>query len=323
VRPLLADHPDFGQRLAHEARVAAKLRHPNIVQVYEFNEIDGEYYLAMEFVDGVTLNAVMRACARRNARIPVGVACQIASQIANGLAYAHSLVDEQGRECGIVHRNLNPGNIMVTTFGAVKLLDFGVACAVDGVARAPQCVATSDERGYLAPEQVEGRTIDRRSDLFALGVVLYELLTMWRFRPATPLYPAVRSLSASERVAPSALATGIAADLDAIVLKLLAPAPEQRFASAEVVVDALTPIVRRLQADTVALQDFLFCLGPVAESFRPRAGIHTPVSTWPAPSAAKRLVADIAPVIPIVLDTSDTEKNDCDCFPAVAESSGY
>src|SRR5262249_8745976 len=131
ILPDLAQHPSYMHMLATEARLSAKLLHPGIVQVYDFDEVDGEYYLAMEFVEGQTLASVMRTCARADLRMPVGVACFVIGQVASALAYAHALTDDEGRSLDIVHRDVSPSNIMLTRFGVAKLLDFGVAKAAD------------------------------------------------------------------------------------------------------------------------------------------------------------------------------------------------
>jgi len=170
-----AQDPAFVNMLASEARLSALLRHPNIVQVHEFGEVDGELYLAMDLVEGTDLVGLLRACRKRKLRPPPGVVCYLVAELASALAYAHSLTDEEGRRLEIVHRDVSPANVMVTSLGMVKLLDFGIAKAARHM-RTEQ-TRTGIFKGklsYLSPEQADGRLLDRRSDVFSLGIVFYE-----------------------------------------------------------------------------------------------------------------------------------------------------
>ncbi len=175
ILPQFARDPDFVAMFIDEARVAAQLDHPNIVQIFDFGEQQGALYLAMELVRGTNVNRVLRTVAERGEAAPVDVALCIALDTARALAYAHAARGEDGRPLGLVHRDVSPANILLARTGHVKLSDFGIARAAGVDAR------TDDGRlrgklGYMSPEQVMGRTLDGRSDVFTLVVVLAELL---------------------------------------------------------------------------------------------------------------------------------------------------
>lgn len=180
LRPGLAQDPDYLQMFLDEARLAAQLSHPNIVQTYETLASDGRYFIAMEYLEGQPLNRVLAEQGQRGA-LPRAAGLRILSEALRGLHYAHELRDYAGTALGIVHRDATPHNVLVTYDGQVKLVDFGIAKAS----------GSSDTRvgmlkgkvGYMAPEQARGDDIDRRTDVFGMGVVLWELLAgrrMWR-----------------------------------------------------------------------------------------------------------------------------------------------
>src|SRR5262245_61036384 len=133
VLPSLSRNPTFAKMLVAEARLSSRLRHPGIVEVYELGRVNDEYFLAMEFVDGVDLVRLLNRCIQIARPLPIGLACHVIGQVADALAYAHDLTDDLGRPLGIVHRDVTPSNVMVATDGCVKLLDFGVAKAAEHV----------------------------------------------------------------------------------------------------------------------------------------------------------------------------------------------
>ncbi|HEX4462271.1 MAG TPA: serine/threonine-protein kinase, partial [Polyangia bacterium] len=225
-------HPSFARMLATEARLSARLRHPGIVQVHEFGEVDGEYYLAMELVEGCDLSALVKACKARQLKLPLGVAAYIVSQVASALAYAHALTDDDGQPLGIVHRDVSPSNIMVTPLGGVKLLDFGIAKVTDKLREDQTRTSVGSLKGklsYLSPEQCEGRELDGRSDIFALGIVFYELMTLDRLYRGKTEIETMSLIRAGNVEPPSARVAGIPPDVDALVLRMLAPTPDERF----------------------------------------------------------------------------------------------
>lgn len=168
------DDPATLERFAREAQIAAWLSHPAVCQVYELGEDEAGPFIVMEYLEGTTLAAVIRRVRATRATLPLPVVLHVIDQVAAGLAAAHVLVDEYGAALGLVHRDVSPTNVIITRDGRVKLLDFGVA-KVDHVRT--QTGIVRGKYAYMSPEQIAGGDIDRRTDLFALGAVLFELLT--------------------------------------------------------------------------------------------------------------------------------------------------
>src|SRR5215472_17426328 len=173
IRSALADDPSFVQMFIAEARVASKLNHANVVHIFDFDEHEDSYYLAMEYVRGKSLAEVSRRVRTLGKSFPPVLAAQVALEVARGLAYAHRLT-EHGQSLGLVHRDVTPHNVLLSFDGAVKLTDFGIAKA-EG--RATTSGMLKGKFAYMSPEQARGDGVDARTDVFALGVTLWELLT--------------------------------------------------------------------------------------------------------------------------------------------------
>jgi beta-lactam-binding protein with PASTA domain/tRNA A-37 threonylcarbamoyl transferase component Bud32 len=228
LREQYASDDDFVKRFSYEAQSAAKLSHPNIVNVYDFGREDHSYYIVMELVDGATLGDLMR----QESVLPEPVALDYAIQIASGLAYAHRQ--------GLLHRDVKPANILVTKDDVVKLSDFGIARAVSehtlGVTQ-PGMVMGSV--AYISPEQAQGHDIDERSDLYSVGVVLYQMLTgALPFTGDNAVAVALKHVSA-DAPAIDPKATGVSPAVASIVARLLRKDPRERFASATELASAL------------------------------------------------------------------------------------
>lgn len=175
ILPQFARDSDFVAMFIDEARLAAQLEHPNVVQVFDFGEHGGELFLAMELVDGSNVNRLLRMTSIRNEPIPLDVALHLVSQTARALAYAHALRDQDGNSLGLVHRDVSPANLLVTRSGHVKLGDFGIARAAFMAQRTDEG-RLRGKLGYMSPEQVLGRPLDGRSDVFTLTTILAELV---------------------------------------------------------------------------------------------------------------------------------------------------
>jgi serine/threonine protein kinase/predicted ATPase len=180
IHPAFARSRQFVTMFVDEAKIALGLNHPNIIQVFDFGAVGDTYFLAMEYVDGMDLLRLLQDMARDRKRLPYGLAAYIVQQVAKGLDYAHRKADEFGEALGIVHRDISPQNVLLSWDGAVKIVDFGIARARDvhedeGVIKG--------KFAYMSPEQARGEPVDCRSDVFALGIVLYELVA------ARPLFP--------------------------------------------------------------------------------------------------------------------------------------
>jgi len=166
------------EALINEARLGGDLRHRNLVEVYEFDEVAGQYFIAMEYIDGWTLQQLLRFVRSQGRELPMSVALAIASQLCEGLHYAHTAVRRSGEAINLVHRDLKPANVMISRFGEVRVMDFGVAKADTNPYQTEDIGSTKGSPLYMSPEQVGGLPLDGRSDLFSLGSVLFETVTL-------------------------------------------------------------------------------------------------------------------------------------------------
>jgi len=177
--PHFAIQPDYVRMFLAEARLAARLEHPNIVSVHDIGEETGNYHYAMEYVRGGDLRDLLRATARSGEMVPLGVAIGITLGVCAGLDHAHNAVDPDGRSLEVVHRDVSLSNVLVSFEGAVKVTDFGVA-KMDEADRRTRTGTLKGKVAYMSPEQCRGLALDRRSDVFAIGILLYELVTCRR-----------------------------------------------------------------------------------------------------------------------------------------------
>ena len=179
VLPMHSLNPSVTQMFLDEARVGAHFTHPNLVQVYDFGEVDGRYFMAMEYARGLSLRALIRQLRTKSARMPDAIVAAVGGHCCAALAYAHALVDDAGNPMNIVHRDVTPENIFLTVDGVTKVLDFGIARS-QGRAEETQAGVIKGKPAYMSPEQAGGKELDGRSDVFALGSTLWELLTTHR-----------------------------------------------------------------------------------------------------------------------------------------------
>lgn len=228
----LAEDEQFVQMFFDEARIASQLQHPNIVQIFELGEHEGIYFIAMEYLRGETVGAVIqRVTAGGKRLIDPRVACHIMMEASDGLQYAHELTTLDGEPLRLVHRDISPQNLYVTYSGTVKLMDFGIARAV-GLAHSTRPGSLKGKFSYMSPEQVGGLDIDARSDLFALGVVLWEMLTGRRLFKGRNDLESLRLARDAEFVPVGQLRSGIPPELDRVVARALAREPQDRYQSA-------------------------------------------------------------------------------------------
>jgi len=179
ILPHLADDARFRQMLIAEARLASRLTHANICQVYELGETDGQLYIVMEYLEGITILPLLRKLSKEQGSLDFGFVGGVLQQATDALHYAHELRDRDGQDLGLVHRDVTPSNIFLTEAGVVKVLDFGIAKVKDASANT-QTGTVKGKYAYMAPEQLRGAAIDRRVDVFALGVCVYEMLALRR-----------------------------------------------------------------------------------------------------------------------------------------------
>jgi serine/threonine-protein kinase len=254
--PHLAQDKESVALFTSEARTAAELEHPNICRVFELGEADGFTYIARELVEGSDLRRMMKIHRLRGRPAPLPVALHLVSEICAGLEYAHRRPGAADTEAGIVHGDVSPQNVLVSLDGQVKLIDFGVSRPFPptvhrggGPKRLGQVVG---KLAYLSPEVLDGRPMTPQSDLFACGILLYELLTNTRlYRGKNPAATVERSRS-REIPCPSAVRADLPRPLDSLVLQALAREPSDRFASAEEMQRALGRIAVGTGADVAA-----------------------------------------------------------------------
>jgi len=227
----LAEDEEFVHMFLDEARIAARLNHPNIAQIFDLGQEGTFFYIAMEYAHGEDLRRMQRHAKSLDRRIPVPLACRIAADAAAGLDFAHRKADEQGQPLHIVHRDVAPHNILVTFDGGVKLIDFGIARA-RGRLTHTQAGGLKGHFEYMSPEQAAAEEVDRRSDLFSLGVVLHEALTGARLFKRESEAATLVAVSMCEVPPPSSLNPDVPPELDAIVLKALARDAGDRFGDA-------------------------------------------------------------------------------------------
>ncbi len=230
ILPHLAEDPEFVQMFLNEAKIAARFNHPNIGQIFDLGETGGQFFIAMEFIHGEDLGRVMRRAWSTGQWIARHIALRVIADTCQGLYYAHTRNDEQGRPLRVVHRDISPQNILISFDGAVKVVDFGIAKASDQVSNT-KSGAIKGKFAYMAPEQAAGKPLDARSDLFALGLVLYELVTGVRPLKRDSELATLQAALECKIDPPSAVAE-VPTELDAIVMRALAKAPDDRYVDA-------------------------------------------------------------------------------------------
>ena len=282
ILPHLSGDATFIRMFVDEAKMSARLNHPNIVQIFELGAVEGEYFISMEYVRGRDLAETMRAMWKTLGPPRPELVAYIGREACRALAYAHSLTDEAGQPLGMIHRDVSPSNIMLSYEGAVKLLDFGIAKALG---EAPEITKNGTMKGkyaYMAPEQTEGDHVDHRIDIFSCGIVLHEVLTGRRLFKGTNDVLTIERVRRCEVPPPSAQNPMVSPQLDAVVLRALAKDPNRRFATAADMADALDDVVHAARFQPTHLAQLLYDLFPVeggAPAPRPSPGSSSGVSS--------------------------------------------
>ncbi len=246
VLPERMDDPRYAAMFRDEARVAATLEHPNIVHTHDIGIKDDECFFTMEYLHGEDLKAILAAAAKAREHLPLELAMQIAVGCAAGLHHAHEQTDYAGRPLDIVHRDVSPSNIIVTRQSGVKLIDFGIAKAASDKEQTSVGVLKG-KVAYMSPEQCRGEVLDRRSDIFAMGIVLYEMVTMERPYKANNMLGTVHKLLGEEPPPPCAVRGDCPTALERIVLKALEKDRNRRYQTAFEMQEELELVTRDCQ----------------------------------------------------------------------------
>jgi serine/threonine-protein kinase len=257
ILPKFASDPAFQKMFRDEARIASRIEHTNAAQILDVGEQHDITYLVMEYVDGDALSSIHRTLKKQNAKIPPGVVLRVMADACGALHSAHELRDGDGVLLGVVHRDVSPQNVLVSTKGLAKIIDFGIAKARDRVAGDTSTGQVKGKVRYMAPEQALGRVIDRRADIWAVGAILYHMLS------GKPPYDGendVQTLMAlTSGLPPLPLPPTIPAAVSAVVKRALRPAPDSRFATAAEMQEAIEEamVQAKLSTSVAAVASFL------------------------------------------------------------------
>jgi serine/threonine-protein kinase len=257
ILPKYASEPRFQQMFVDEARIASRIQHVNVAQILDVGEQHEVTYLVMEYVDGDALSKVYRAAEKSGVRIPAGIVLRVMADVSGGLHAAHELRDSAGQPLGVVHRDVSPQNVLLSTQGVAKLIDFGIAKARDRLAGDTNTDQLKGKVQYMAPEQALARPMDRRADVWAVGAVLYHLLVG---KPPFEAENEVQSLFLlASGKPPAPLPPSVPAAVAAVVRKALSNAPDRRYATASELQQAIEAamVEAHLTTTTAAVAAFL------------------------------------------------------------------
>ena len=260
ILPSMNQDRAFIDMFLHEARIAATLSHPSIVQIFDVGQVDGTYFIAMEHVHGEDIRSIVRQMKKKGVNdFPLEHAISIVLGMCAGLAYAHEKRDLDGSALNIVHRDISPQNVVVTFSGDVKIVDFGIAKSDAKLHADTRSGRLKGKVPYMSPEQARGEVVDWRSDIFAVGVMLFELTTGKRLFKGSSEYETLKLICDRDYPTPSEIREGYPAELEAIVTRALSKDREQRYQSAREMQQELEDFVRRerIPVSTIALNHFM------------------------------------------------------------------
>lgn len=306
ILPGLAQEAKFVRMFMEEARLASQIHHPNVVQIFDVGEESGIYYIAMEYIDGLSVGVMTRYDDEERAPLPIAVASEIICQACAGLQAAHKLEDEEGTPLGLVHRDVSPHNLMVSREGVVKVVDFGVAKAHDSSVKT-KAGTVKGKFAYMSPEQCLSKPLDRRSDIFSLGAVFYELLTgTILFRRDNEL-ATMRAIVKEPIPRLSDVDPSVPLELVEVVARALARNREKRFGSASEMASAIRKATgeQGLFTTTETVADFLHeqCAEQLASRKVEKLGLLTP--SFDIDSASALEIIDEPPARPVELEMDD------------------
>ncbi|MCC6746501.1 MAG: serine/threonine protein kinase [Deltaproteobacteria bacterium] len=256
IKQGLGGQKSFVDMFIREGKLAIQLNHDAIVKTYEIGRIHGIYFICMEYIPGVDLSLLLRRCRGGSSRrLPVPHALHVALRICEGLHYAHELADAKGRSLNLVNRDVSPSNVRISFDGDVKLLDFGIAKAASGLSS--EIGVLKGKISHMSPEQVRGLPLDRRSDIFAAAIVLHEMLTAEKLFRADSEFQLMDMVRKAEVRPPSLVNPRVSPDVDALVLKGLHKAPEERYQTADEMAGAIREMLGRFNFTRGELRDLV------------------------------------------------------------------
>lgn len=313
--PKTAENPEMVRYFIDEARLAALLQHENIVHVYDFGEADGAYFMAMEYLSGNDLSEIIRQVISRGESFSVETVLWIASKVCDGLEYAHTLKNLEGEPLNLIHRDLSPHNLFITRDGKVKILDFGIA-KTTMQSTETQIGIAKGKMAYMSPEQIEAKTLDHRSDIFAIGILMYEMLTLRRMFKGDSTVDVFRQVMEAAHEPIDMVLPDLEPEVAAIIEKALSKSPDDRFSSClemqQVIEDCL--FRQSMRPDAKALSLFMTELFPGIDDKDESAAKpdETLAETIALGAEVEKTVAE---TIPAVEKPSETEHAELDLIP--------
>ncbi len=307
ILPQFARDADFLRMFFDEARYAATIEHPNVAQVYDMGEERGIHFFAMEYLHGEDCRGLLKVLARRGERLPLEHALAIVIGAAAGAHHVHEKRGADGQSLGLIHRDINPTNVVVTYAGAVKLVDFGIAKAT-ALADSTTAGTAKGKLNYMSPEQYLGEKLDRRVDVYALGLLLYELTCVRRAFDAPNDAALMRAIMAGEMTPPTKLVPGYPRELEAIIMRAAHPSREHRHPTARELEQELEQFARErnLRFSASALGDQVAALtGPRLEPWLSDAAEGTGGSWTRGPKPGDPVV-----ILPLIEDELAISESD-------------
>jgi len=302
--PHLSQDRAFVEMFIDEAKLCGLLSHPNLVQIFEFGSVDESFFIAMEHVQGETLLAVEVKLAQAGRLAPVAASLEIVRQVCLGLHYAHSLQSSTGQPLGIVHRDVSPANLMLSFHGGVKILDFGIARVAEGLRETRTQAGTMKGKvSYMSPEQIRMEPIDGRADIFAIGIVLHELLTGRRLFRSTNEYTRARMVLESEIPLPSTVNPAVTAAVDGIVMHALERNPQARYQDAAEMADDLEKALFEMRASPHEPRKLLASLFPHGPSRSGEVSLPATLAPWSSGSVSP--APSLPGMVPQAIDTGN------------------
>jgi serine/threonine protein kinase len=240
----LADDETFIKSFVREARLASQLQHGNIIHIYDLGRVGRVYYIAMEYVRGRDLRKILKQTAYATGPMPLAMMLMLSQQLCDALDYAHGLADENGEPLGLVHRDVSPSNILIAADGHLKIIDFGIAKATSSSLKTLSG-RVKGKFAYMAPEAIQGKQLDRRTDIFAVGIVAHEMLTARPLFATKNQFDTIRKITQEEAKPPSYYNPECPRDLDEIIMTALAKSPDERWQTAGAMHRALDHVAKK------------------------------------------------------------------------------